>query len=443
MVAEYNEPLPLSMYAPLVLLQMISSFCSVVGSFVIIRIATPKMGSTYQRFLFMLSSVIVINAIFLFLHPLLVPKGSSAWGIGNDATCSLAGFFWVFGALAVSLYHNALALYFNFSIYGNDNNNNKERKPEDVVGCVEIMVNVTCWLIPLAIAIAGAATTSINFDPKLDMCVLYQECDPDETNDGSCVPIAYDSFNRYGTSASVTLQQAFQWILVASAILSLLILVNLQCQVRRAMKTTRIAAQQLARDEMDLDGADEQQQIIQKLAAVSAQCILYTFSYLNSYVWFIILLFIPANNPNLLYAFQVFVSMLYPMVGVFNAVVYIRPRLQMLKLMYPQDPFVVVVRVAMSKAGDEVEIEAVRKNYYGSDYCGSEEHAGSEAEESRDSAIPSVVHFDPEEKPLSIKSLVSIPGGEEGDTNHGHNSASLLSPLPSPDVYGDGSMFDD
>jgi hypothetical protein len=44
---------------------------------------------------------------------------------------------------------------------------------------------------------------------------------------------------------------------------------------------------------------------------------------------------------------------------------------------------------------------------------------------SRDSAIPSVVHFDPNEKPLSIKSLVSTPG-EEGDEMH-NNKAEMHS----------------
>ena len=82
------------------------------------RIATPKLGSTYQRFLFMLSTAIIINSIFLFLHPLLVPTGTTmaAWGMGNDQTCSMVGFFLVFGSLMVSMYHNSLALYFYFSI---------------------------------------------------------------------------------------------------------------------------------------------------------------------------------------------------------------------------------------------------------------------------------------------------------------------------------------
>ncbi|KAL3898846.1 MAG: hypothetical protein SGARI_006580, partial [Bacillariaceae sp.] len=223
-------PMPLAMYIPLILLQLISSLSAMVGAFCIIRIAAPKLGSTYQRFLFMLT-------------------------------------------LLVSFYHNALALYFNFSIYGNDNDNNntnnngkRQRQPEDVIGCSEIMVNATCWLIPGAIATAGAAMGAINFDPKLDMCAIYEECDPEQDNN-NCVLIGYDSTNRYGTSASVMLQKTFSWILVASASLSLLILINIQFQVRRAMKSSRAAAQQFARDEMDIDAADEQQQIIQKLSA--------------------------------------------------------------------------------------------------------------------------------------------------------------------------------
>lgn len=115
----------------------------------------------------------------------------------------------------------------------------------------------------------------------------------------------------------------------------------------------------------------------------------------------------------------------------------------MLQIMYPQDPFVVVLRVAMSKAGDPGEIEMVREIIYGSEYSGSaaagaddddgEGGDHSEGGESRDSAIPSVVHFDSEQKPLSIKSLVSAPGEGDDDNPNLNHSASLLSPLGDPD----------
>jgi hypothetical protein len=442
----YNEPLPMGMYVPLVVLQMLSSFLSIVGVYFVIRIATPKLGSTYQRFLFILSIATAINAIFLFLHPMLVPKGDAPWGLGNEKTCSMAAFFLVFGALLVSCYHNALALYFYFSIQGDDDsittaahrdNNDKrrrrQREPEDVVGSTEILVNVVCWLIPGAVASAGAALHDYGFDSKVDMCVLYRECDWGGSE--NCVSLDYyGSVNNYGTFTSDVLRNTFLWILVASAFCNVLVMTLIQCKVYRASKTSRMKARQYTTEEIDLEGAEERQQIIHKLAAVSTQCVLYTLSYLNSYVWLISLMFIPANNLNLLYAFQLIASMLYPSLGMFNCIIYIRPRVQMLQIMYPQDPFVVVLRVAMSRAGDPDEIEMVREIIYGSEYSGSEaQEQDSDGIGSRDSAIPSVVHFDSEQKPLSVKSLVSTP--DEGDENI--NNSSILSPLG--DLEGDGS----
>jgi hypothetical protein len=448
----YNEPLPMGMYIPLVVLQMLSSFLSVVGACFVIRISTPKLGSTYQRFLFLLSTAIAMNAIFLFLHPILVPRGDTPWGVGNEMTCSMVAFFWVFGALLVSFYHNSLAMYFYFSIQGdndsiatstttNGDSDNKEkrrqrqrqREPEDIVGYTEILVNVVCWIVPGAVASAGAALHVYSFDSKVDMCVLYRDCDLGGSE--NCVTLDYyGSVNTYGTSTSEILRNTFHWILVASACISVLVMAMIQCKVRRASKTSRIAARQYANEEIDLDSAEERQQITQKLAAVSNQCVLYTLSYLNSYVWFIALIFIPANNVNLLYAFQLIASIFYSGLGVFNCFIYIRPRVQMLQIMYPQDPFVVVLRVAMSKAGDLDQIEMVREIIYGSEYSGSEaQEQDSDGVGSRDSAIPSVVHFDSDQKPLSSKSLVSTPG--EGDEDM--NNSSLLSPLG--DLDGDGS----
>jgi hypothetical protein len=441
----YNEPLPMGMYIPLVVLRMLSSFLSIVGACFVMRVATSKLESTYQRFLFMLSTAIGINALFLFLHPILIPKGDAPWGVGNEKTCSMVAFFGVFGALLVSLYHNALSMYFYFSVQGDDdttttataNRDNKEkqrrqRAPEDVVGSTEILVNVICWIIPGTVAIAGAALHVYSFDSKIDMCVLYRDCDVGGNE--TCVSLDYyGSVNRYGTYTSEILRNTFQWMLVSSACISVLVVTIIQWKVHRASKTSRIAARQYATEEIDPEGVQERQHAIQKLAAVSTQCVLYTLSYLNSYVWFIALMFLPANNVNLLYAFQLIASTLYSSLGVFNCIIYIRPRVQMLQIMYPQDPFVVIVRVAMSKAGDLDEIEMVREIIYGSEYSGSEANEqDSQGVGSRDSAIPSVVHFDPEQKPISIKSLVSTPG--EGDEDM--NNSSLLSPLG--DLEGDG-----
>ena len=48
----------------------------------------------------------------------------------------------------------------------------------------------------------------------------------------------------------------------------------------------------------------------------------------------------------------------------------------MLQIMYPEDSYVTILRVAMSKAGDPEEIEEVRAKIYGSDYFEPEDDDG-------------------------------------------------------------------
>jgi hypothetical protein len=492
--------LPLSKYVPMVVLQMVTSLTSIGSSVIVLRIAGPKLGSTYQRYLFALSATVIVNSIFLFLHPLLVPSedrtnGSGAyWAVGNSVTCSVAGFFLVFGALAVSLYSNALALYFYFSIqtsphggHGLGGPTKRPRDPEDVIGWPERIANLACWVAPAAIAGTGVAMDSYHYDPRVEMCVLFTECDYSSSSSSSdCVPTNFDPPGRYGVSSAVILQSTFQWTLVASAALGVLVTARIQCQVRWALGEMR--KQMMLREEQspptqtpqrggnndnsavdqeeaaaaEGDDNDQRHQMGQKLAAVSAQCLLYTLSYMNSYVWFVAVMFVPSagggggagggDNGNLFYAFQLVAAIFYPAFGFFNCVIYIRPRVQMLQIMYRQDPFVVVLRVAMSRAGDPDEIEQIRADIYGSEYSGSVargdgHHDNNDDEEddlfSRDSAIPSVVHFDPT-KPVSIKSLVSTPGGAADNDDDRNSTVSALGLGGAfPPAGGDGETSGD
>jgi hypothetical protein len=155
----------------------------------------------------------------------------------------------------------------------------------------------------------------------------------------------------------------------------------------------------------------ERQIIGQKLNAISAQCVFYTVSYASSYFWFILLSFVSTNDNNKggrLYALQTISVILYPLLGVFNCAIYVRPRVQMLQIMYPEDSQLVILRVAMSKAGDPEEIEEVRAKIYGSEYYEPEEDEAGPSERSGgafggaeggdngplpDSSIPHVVQF--------------------------------------------------
>jgi hypothetical protein len=145
-------------------------------------------------------------------------------------------------------------------------------------------------------------------------------------------------------------------------------------------------------------------EIKQRLSAVKVQSLLYTLSYLNSFVWLVVAMAFPSTGGgNTYYAFQFLAFFFYPLQGVLNCFIYIRPRFQMLGVMYPNDSSLVVLRVALSKAGDPEEIENIRAYIYGDDY--ESQSYGSE-EDSATTSLPGEVAFDPN-RPLSITSMVS------------------------------------
>ena len=119
----------------------------------------------------------------------------------------------------------------------------------------------------------------------------------------------------------------------------------------------------------------------------------------------------------------------------------------MLQIMYPDDPYIVVLRVGMSTAGDADEIEQIRVKVFGDNYVapsrggsmmgdgeGEEDESGDEEESLGE--IPSFVHFDKDKQEMSVYSFVSAPGenddddgGGNGDVGGGgnNNSTSIVS----------------
>jgi hypothetical protein len=465
-----SESLSLSRYAPLFCLQMITSFLSILASVIVIRMSFNKLCGSYQRYLFMLNITIVINSLFLGLHLLLVPTeitetysysySYSYWAVGNKASCTAAGFFIVFGSLVVSMYHTAIAFYFYCSIQpmrnknnsydqktknGDDDNRDTKTKKktnkqgseeasesskskststsessqeDDVIGSTEMITNMSCWFFPAVTAGIGATFNYFRYEPNLDMCLLYD-----------------DSFTSYyGKDTDETtwiriINNIFRWALVICAVAIILITVMIFLQVRGFHKRNNGGSDTTAQQTKDnslmddpdaVADAQEKQLIGQKLTAVSAQCLLYMLSYLISFIWFIILMFIPTtSNINVLYAFQLLTALLYPLQGVFNCIIYVRPRVQMLQIMYPQDSFIIVLRVAISKAGDPDEIEVIRAKLYGREYSRPEKVIIEQSLEDHDDPgrlkglpIPSVVTFDSNVE-VSTRSLVSALGADD------------------------------
>lgn len=357
-------------YAALICCLLVSSLLSIAGSGTIVRIAHMKLSSTYQRFLFMLSLSDIISSLFLLLNPFLVPKDSGySWAAGSDKTCAFVGFFFVFGALQVSLYNSFLSVYFLSSIHTSPK---KQKNPEDIIGCHEQLTHTSAWGIPLAVGATAAGTKTLGLDTGIDLCVI---------SDGSLVYV-------------------FEGIVLLSAVVGIVATVLISLKVRATIKKGK---------EPGFDTDSISDETVQRLRAVSSQSVFYMLAYLSSFVWAAIALTVSTANANAYFVLQLLAYLLYPMQGVMNCCIYLRPRYQMLRVMYPNDSHFVVFRMAASKAGDPEEIENVRAIIYGSDYESPSEES---SEHSLASDLPVHVEFNPD-KPLSITSLVSCPQDDD------------------------------
>jgi hypothetical protein len=371
-----TEPLSLGLYITLVLAICGTSFMSLLASIAVVRIAHLRLGATYQRYLCMISVVSILNSTFLLLHPFLVPSDPDyPWAIGGEVTCTMVGFFFHFGALMIAFYNATLALYFFYSIQSGPK---MEKEPEDVVGWPETFSHLTCWLVPAGLAAAAAATGNINFDAGPDMCIM---------------------------SGDDALADILGYIFAGLAGIAVIISVAVTWVVNSRVVGTLKRGREYGTDAVVDDEAK------QRLEAVGSQAVLYTIAFVNSILWPVVLAILPSgSNATMCFVFQLLAYLIYPFHGVLNCSIYIRPRFQMLNVMYPDDSFLVVARVALSMAGDPEEIENVREYIYGEDYeCPS---AMGSDDISATSSMPQEVCFNPT-RPMSITSMVSCPDDSE------------------------------
>lgn len=382
-------------YASLVIGMAITSFLSILGSVAVTRIAYLKLTSTYQRFLFMLSLTDILNAVFLLFHQLVLPESPNFyWAVGNSKSCSMAGFFLHFGSLSVAMYSCYLSAYFFFSIQSSPK---RQKQPEDIIGFWEWCAHLSSLLLPGGIAAAAAVTSNVNVDQGLGLCVIQSyECMDGTANQADCVSV------ENGDWALPKDTNALRWAyiagMLASAFFGVMATLMVYCRVQGTLSKSADAADSMLPDEMK-----------HRLRAVATQAVLYSMVFVNSMIWPILTVVVPTDTDSTIYPLHLLTFLMYPLQGLLNCLIYIRPRYQMLRTMYPNDSMTVVFRVSMSKAGDPDEIEEVRERIYGDAY---EQPSVVSSVHSLASDMPNEVVFDPN-KALSTASLVSVPGDDD------------------------------
>lgn len=341
-----EKELPLGQYAALVCALVFSSALSIIGSSTIVHLTRRKLHEPYQRFMCMLSISDIISSTSMFFQQFLQPKDSGGyWSIGSDATCSLVGFFFVFGTTIISLYTAALAVYFLCSVVFNRMPSNAMQRKS---GHAERFTHVLCWVLPSLIAIAAAATQSYGFEPELYLCTIYQPCSG--VDEAGCVETEISE--AYVTFASLILASMHIGTLAICPLIGIVATISLYCYVRK----TILRGQRYSFD------SDLSMQQKQQLHDVSLQCILYTFGYLVCLGWIIGAIVEIADGSPMPFVLHFFFFLLAPLQGAWNMFVYLRPRFAQLRKRFPNDSFLTSLRLSLALANDLETIEGIQSS---------------------------------------------------------------------------------
>ena len=301
-------------YYTMVLVGMFSSALSAIcsGAVVVASLKGLKNGrSVYQTLILALSTSDLVGSFTTIFHPFLMPRRTREdgmlWASGNDATCSLAGFFLVSCYPLVSFFSLYLSAYFLAKVRYN---------AQDRVLAKYFMWPgiVVALLLCGTLAVVGSATKS--FAPR----VYHDICSFGDCEMGKLDECPFESgFSWYLGWAQVAL-------IALPALVALGFTISVYVTVRDRLNKGR----------RYVFGSNQQQQNYQrdKILAVRSQALWYSFAYWNSFFWYFVYgviggddyLMIEKEGEPFYFAMSVLVWFFFPLQGVVNFAVYTRPR---------------------------------------------------------------------------------------------------------------------
>mmetsp|Transcript_14567 Transcript_14567/g.22049 ORF Transcript_14567/g.22049 Transcript_14567/m.22049 type:complete len:556 (-) Transcript_14567:178-1845(-) len=348
------------------------SFISSSTIMIMIMSSPAKLSSPYRRIIFGMSSADVIQSLALLIGPFAVPKEAIPelpWAVGNIVSCNIDGFLFVAGATVVPFYLLLLCLYYFCRLNLKMTDNNFSRK-------IETKAHI--FIAPYAITINIWALLLKTFNPLPGY----------ERQPGSaCYIVSYpagcaDSPEIYGECTrgkhAMLLAQFSSHGMIVICFIGVVVLMGLlirhaywtekmfQINHRGSNDTNRCCLNfndfNQRNDESDADYVlrlYRRETVIQAILYFSAFSTVYTaiavFYAKNVNDW---------HMPRSVYV--IFLNFLYPIMGLFNIIIYTRPKIKKFRMNKPEyswlRSFLLVV-----KAGGEVPDEELDE--YALDVC--------------------------------------------------------------------------
>jgi hypothetical protein len=288
----------------LVFTSLISGLVSLLGSlaiiFIIWRDRSTKLKFLYHRILFAMSLIDCVASLNFAFGFLLVPEGNF-WGAqGNIASCEASAFLSTFFASQIA-YNFGLALYFVLIIrYG--------KTQEFVARYVEPYIHILSLSIPMAVTFWALFTNSFNPMPFLGgWCGLAKYPPLCDAAAGEC--------SRGFTHGAISFAFLFGVMLpslIGIAIIMFMIIRHVRGRVASVVRyRTRPRLDQLSR-----------QIVAQSLLYIVASLLpngILLVHHILSHIF-------PSQQATLRFVIAFMVKLIVPLQGLFNLIIYVRPR---------------------------------------------------------------------------------------------------------------------
>lgn len=299
-----------------------SAILSISGSCIILYLITRggRTGELYHRLVLGLSVSDLISTLSLLMQPVLVRKETGyIFAVGSKTSCSVVGFGYLY-FVASFAYNCMLGIYFlAMTRY--------QVSSKTISRFMEPWGHLIAFSMPTALGIASVRFDMLNVNPFLGACALFPTNHECTWN---------DSVSCENDSAYQTLNHFLDFFALTTAAIGLICTICVWCTVRSRFRPNPTLVSQS--NDLYHDAH------MRRIQTISWQAIWYTAAYMTGLLSVVISntvgsIYIDTSlqslgNEPFFFATTLFLWWFFPLQGLFNCFVYIRPRLVRWKAYY-------------------------------------------------------------------------------------------------------------
>jgi len=331
--------LPLDMEIVLLTFGFVSCIISIIGSACIIYMCYRDLDKVMQRLLFLLSISDLITSLTILMMPFLLPPNVSIVAFGSFASCSAMGFIYSAFILIGGCYNMYLSVYYLAVVRYNWKEPTPQYGERAKMPRWEILVHVFTVGIPFAYSSVVASTESFSPHQFLPFCQIgsYPWGCVDDPNDSlECERTSYEVVVRFGAFYALYLGIVTLVGLACSGAVYFTVRNKLKVSIQKSFTSRIQKGPGSAAINMETN-YDENDPFKKRIIQVRTQSILYSMSYLNTYVWGLVIglvmvsgmtsveIHAKKSEPGL-YALQLMAFTFMPLQGAFNFFVFTRQK---------------------------------------------------------------------------------------------------------------------